>query len=301
MARANVGGPLAVGNSLSTSDSDKSSTAWLAYYGVTGTEPESPILIASPVHLQVGVDNLILFGPDLLKLTDLESKAVCESFNEAFCPSGYELVCADSQNWFLKYQISLDAVTTPLTEVQSRNISAFLPEGPDGLTLSALMNEIQMFFHAYDINNNRRQKGEPELSSLWLWGNEQPPTGMYCADAESVYADDPVFVGLARSNNNYSGPAPADFDAWSAQAGDEAEMIVLNASCRAWERCDLEAWREAAVSFERDWAMPALTAIRKNHLEKLVLHTGGKNLHTFQRHHLMRFWKLAAPIKVSIT
>jgi 2,3-bisphosphoglycerate-independent phosphoglycerate mutase len=64
---------------------------------------------------------------------------------------------------------------TPPHDISGRSIAEYLPSGDGAAELKRLMEASQAIFHDHPINQHRRERGEPPISSIWLWGAGKRP------------------------------------------------------------------------------------------------------------------------------
>jgi 2,3-bisphosphoglycerate-independent phosphoglycerate mutase len=64
---------------------------------------------------------------------------------------------------------------TPPHDITGRAIAEYLPSGDGAAELQRLMDASQAIFREHPLNRQRRQHGEPPISSIWLWGAGKRP------------------------------------------------------------------------------------------------------------------------------
>ena len=144
----------------------------IAYYRYQldfGHQPDSALMCADPVHLQAGVDEIILSPEAIDDLSNADAQELIESLNQHFAQDNWQFIYADSGHCYLKYQGKEAVKTTPLDFVRGQSIFKYLPQS-DNLNWHSLQNEIQMLLHMTSLNQSREMAQQQSINSLWFWG-----------------------------------------------------------------------------------------------------------------------------------
>lgn len=155
-------------------DADLPSAA-LCYAYQTGTVPDRWVLHADPVHLRADRDSLLLFDADVLDVHDEEAAACERAFNSHFGDEGLRLYAASARHWYLLSDADPAVSTSPLDDVNGRDIDAYLPNGRRQHAWRQRLNEVQMLFHGLDLNQAREAGGEPTINGVWFSGGGRMP------------------------------------------------------------------------------------------------------------------------------
>ncbi|MCX7805442.1 MAG: cofactor-independent phosphoglycerate mutase [Planctomycetota bacterium] len=99
----------------------------------------------------------------------------------------------------------LDARCVPPHDITGREVTPYLPRGPDAGILLRLMEESARIFETHEVNRVRADLGESQATQIWLWGHGMRPdippfretTGLSCACISAV--------ALVRSLAMYAG------------------------------------------------------------------------------------------------
>ena len=150
-------------------DADLPSAA-LCYAYQTGTIPDGWVLHADPVHLRADRDSLLLFDADVLNVRDEEAAACERAFNHHFGDGGLRLCAASARHWYVLTDTDLAVSTSPLDDVNGRDINNYLPNGRRQNEWRQLLNEVQMLFHGLDLNQTRDAAGESMINGVWFSG-----------------------------------------------------------------------------------------------------------------------------------
>lgn len=235
-----------------------------------GRAPGSACLCASPIHLRVETDYLLLYDDELLRLHDAEASALVADFNRTYGDDELHLEAATPSHWYLT-GFATDAVsTTPLRAVRGRGIGPFMPAGESGGRLRALLNEIQMLFHDHPVNQSRAERGQPAVSGLWLWGEGAIPA-VATKPWTTVWAEDPWVRGLARLGGVSAAALPGTLP---STIPDGPALVVLDGSDTAVAYADTAGWLTALAVAEREWFAPAWQALRAGRLEAVEVMPG---------------------------
>ena len=135
-----------------------------------------------------------------------------------------------------------------------------------------------MALNGQPANTPREARGEPVVNSVWLWGGGALPEKA-SARWQSVSADDPVALGLARLAQLRHRAPGAGAAEWLERAPEDGRHLVV-----------LDARREA--SLEERWFAPLLAALKSGRIGMVTVHApeAGIAIET-TRSDLRRFWR----------
>lgn len=187
--------------------------AYYRYQTDFGQPPPSAVLCADPVHLQTGIEQVILRPIAWEVICPKDARDLLQRLNEHFSQEGLYFVQSPKANghWYVlfdtesEYHSSVAYLkTTDLSQVLGQNVLHHLPQVdstheqdkapndqqtavnvlPDlspklSLRWHRLLNEIQMLLHLPTLNDSREVAGDLPINSLWFWGsNRQQPTSL---------------------------------------------------------------------------------------------------------------------------
>lgn len=139
----------------------------------------------TPLHCDVGSDQIIAMDPDDLGLDAASSQAFFEALLPLF-PEDEGWTCRHlgPGQWFVAHEKLAGLETASLDRVIHRNVDAWLPEPRQ---LLRLQMEAQMTLHEHPLNTAREQAGLRPVNSVWIWGcgsaaGHRLPPGMEMAD-----------------------------------------------------------------------------------------------------------------------
>lgn len=235
-------------------------------------------LRADPVHLAADQDKLYLSATaETLAITQEEATLLAQEFNTLFQPDGWQLIPLTATRWYLRCDHVPAITATAPQAALARDIRPLLPKGADAMAWHAMLNEVQMLFHASDVSARRAARNLPAINSLWPWGGGRLP--QRCdVPWQRVYADDCVARGLAVLGGRPWSPLPADLG--TVLDGDTPALVVFDAHGGDW------------ALLERDWLVPLRAALRSGRLDSLVLHLPGTGAsYRLDRTLLRRWWR----------
>lgn len=250
-------------------------------------------MCATPAHLRVEQDRLVLLDARLLSIESYEAEALTATLNTHFAEDQLRFFAPHPQRWYMQLPCAPGITTYPLASVMGRDVHPKLPQGTDALLWHRRYNEAQMLLHAHPVNAAREARGLPAINSLWWWGEGllQPVSRRF----SSIHSDDILLRGLARLSNTPLSSPPANAAAWLAALAHEGEhYLTLDSLALAWVYRDYAAWIDARAHVEQLWLAPLTAAVKKNQIQGLCIDavtTEGATRVTLTRAQLWRFWR----------
>lgn len=209
-------------------------------------------LRADPVHLRIDGDSLVLHDASVLALRSAEAEALVAALQSLFVADGLRFHAAAPDRWYVEVPEGELPTTTALEEARGRNAFGLLPRGGGRINWRSAITEAQMVLAAHDVNRAREEAGEPQVNSVWFWGEGRTPARVEPRYA-AVHAADPFARGLAR----LSGGAPAELP---ARIGDldppgtpQSALVLLDALTPPLHRADVDAWCATAAELDEHW------------------------------------------------
>lgn len=135
-----------------------------------GLPGDAPWGLLTPVHLQVGTEQVALTDPAALQLTEAESRALLEAVRPLFETEGFTLHWAAPLQWLASHALFDGLATAALDRVCGRNIDRWLPAPRSAGLVRRLQNEVQMLLHTHALNDAREAAGLATVNSFWLSG-----------------------------------------------------------------------------------------------------------------------------------
>lgn len=260
-----------------------------------GTADGAWWLRVDPVHLQPDQDRLLLFGPSVLDLQRDEADALVTGLNDLYGADGWHFEAPRPHRWYLRLPGEAALLTTPLPEAVGHDIHRRLPGGPDGPRWHGVLNEMQMFLHASEVNERREARSRPAVNSVWPWGGGRVPAGLR-SPWRRVESSEPLGRGLAQVTGVAAGKASADFGAWLEPDWGGRGLVVLDRLRQHVLDGDREAWSDAVGELERHWFAPLLEALRAGRVAEVCLIGGGEFQYCLDRARLRRWWRRPRPL-----
>jgi hypothetical protein len=248
---------------------------------------------ADPVHLRLMRERLVVVPAAAFPLSSEEAEALVEALNRHFADR-LSLTPLEPARWCAKLDrpFALNAVS-PLEAAGRDADLAQRIGGEAGKRWASLLNEAQMLLHAHPVNLAREARGEPTVNSLWLWGVGPAPR-VPPSRWQSVCADDPIALGLARLAGARHRPLPARADRWLETAPEDGRHLVLLDALRApLALGHTAAYGESLAALESEWFAPLLAALRAGRVGMVTVHVPDCAGALFEttRGDLRRFWR----------
>jgi hypothetical protein len=233
-------------------------------------------------------DRLMLVPAAAFSISAAEAAALCEALNRHFPALAFAPV--EPSRWCVRLAGDLQGVSleNPL-DLAGREVGLALPAAGH-----RLVNEAQMLLHAHPLNAAREARGEPAVNSVWLWGAGRAPR-VPPSPWQSVSADDPLALGLARAAGARHRTLAGSAAAWLERVPGEGRHLVVLDALRAPLALSQQAECRAVLeALERDWFAPLLGALRSGRVGMVTVHVpegGERSSFETIRGDLRRFWR----------
>ena len=270
--------------------------ASLTYLSDTCEQTPGYLLRADPVHLRADQSSLRLFDSHGFSVTQEEAAELVAAVNEFYAERGWQLTAPRPQRWYLSLPADPGITTTPVGKVAGQVIDPCLPRGGAAADWHALLNEIQMLFHAHPVNSAREQRGEPAINSLWFWGGGVLPATVQTR-ADRVATDHPLGMGLAQQAGITRVDVPVDVDELLAQTDDGLSLLVNDLLDGPTRYGELENWVAALQQLEQHWFSPLLAAISKGEVSSLEIYPCNGHRYMTNKLQQRRFWRRSRPFE----
>lgn len=234
-------------------------------------QPDASAWLAAPVHLVAGIDRVFLPREGLLRLEDDEWLALCAGFARQFGGDGLRLEPVAADAALLLGAALTELVTHEPLDCVGEDLRQRLPCGPGAGRWRALAGEIELWLHGEAWNRERERRGQPPVTSLWLWGGPAAVGGGSPRSAEArrecgspwwLVGEDPWLAALPALLRHCASSRAAHFDALLRLQPPARGAAVL--------------WRADAglPELERRWLGPARRALASGALAMLSVHQG---------------------------
>lgn len=261
---------------------NKPPVAALCWLAAAGEPPGRNLLLAQTVHLQAGIDDVILSAVEWLAPDAAEQNALGEALAAHF-PE----VRVAGNSVFVELAADSKLETHAPYRVQGRRIGPYLPKGGAALRMHAWMNEAQMLLHTHAVNDARRAEGRMVLNGIWVWGEGELPRASDITG--SVYARTPVMHGFAKFLGKPATQTPGIF---ALPSGAEGQIFIeIDDAARNLDADDPDAWADSLQRLDRDWLTKIINALRTGEVQSARLHGGDGFAYTLTRKDLAKFWR----------
>jgi hypothetical protein len=149
------------------------------------TKDARAIALAKPHAATLGLTDLSVLDDEQVRLSEDDSRALCEAANAHLAQDGVKLRFIDTNHWFIEANQAIDVLTEHPIFLVGENLRQFLPRGRDARVVERWMNELQMLFFNHPVNVARQSNGLPPINFVWLYGFSP-------ADAEPIAAEMPT-------------------------------------------------------------------------------------------------------------
>jgi hypothetical protein len=236
--------------------------------------------IATPLHLQAGLTTVHLPPDGILRLEPGEAQRLAAGFGAVFGADGLQLSVVPGDTLLLSGLVAPGVRATEPASLLGCALDDALPSGPGSAPLRALMTEIEMWLHEHPVNQARARRGEPPVTSLWLWGGGgaatagEPVSGSHgtasaTPDWTAIRTDDAWVSAACRMAGLSVAPAPAALEPDQLARQGARDCVVLSAGCRQ----GLAGGDPAGLlqHIDRSFIGPACEALRGGSLQQLTL------------------------------
>lgn len=268
-----------------------SAAATMAYVELDDFDPQAFWLKVDPVQMIPDRDTLVLVCAQDLAVTQAESQSLMDAFNQHFAQDGVKLEWGAKDSWYMRLPQAVDLQTTDLAQANYRNLHGLYPSGHAGSYWRTLMNEVQMLFYQHPVNLARRELGQAEINSIWVWGEGQiKPDNIQMRPQAKIWGDHAYLKGLANLAQAQFEKTPKSHQAWCLDRTQQAHLITLD--LKQWVDSNTETSEEPLLlKLEKDWMQGLLADLKKGQITSLFIDLGGAKGFLVEPSHLRRFWR----------
>ena len=241
------------------------------------------LLLSQAIHLQTDLHSAVIVpisnDRDNLKDINIIINDLSELFN-VDCD-----IDAIADGVFL---VRLKAFAAPnhyphILSVLGKTANPYIEQSRQILPWYILLNEIQMFMHQHEINQQRFQRGLLTINSLWCWGAGSLPTEF---DANLAwFCDDPILnrFGASLGLNPRPCGSIAGVDKWG-------HSLIIDLRLMEWLKTGSAAELDRLLlDIDRNLIKPILSSLAKG--THLVLRAGYELDFELRRGARMKFWR----------
>ncbi len=262
-------------------------------------------LRVDPVQMIADRDSLVLIPGADLGISEAESRALLEAFNQHFVQDQVALEYASATAWYLRIKQPVDIKTHSIESVAYQPVNERYPSGNAASYWRQLLNETQMLFYMHPVNTSRREQGYPEINSVWIWGEGLlDPSTVVVRNEAMIWSEETYLKGLAKIAKAHQRPSPQSYQAWlESQTLVEPSslkirhhLIRLDSLSDSLGLMQQEDWLSALQTLEEAWIMPLQQALKNQQIGSLLLDFGTPYRYHLKPGHLRRFWRLTKPL-----
>jgi hypothetical protein len=270
--------------------------AALRRYGYGAARDAGFWLCADPVHLRADLTQVFLRDGGSLDITPVEAEALAGLFSSHFADEDWRLELGSPAQWHLRLPAASAIKTYPLREVMGKAVEAYLPSGAHAARWRVLLNEMQMLFHAAEVNRARERSAVPTINGLWIWGAGELPERLQ-PRITGVWANDAVAGGLARLAGVEMRPRPVSFEALLASGAHAAQLVSLDGLLAAASYDDFPAWCAQLQALEVHWFEPMLESLNRGGLTRCHIYDCDGQQFSYAQAHRWRVWRAIVPLQ----
>ncbi len=233
-------------------------------------------LRADPVYLRADARALTLIDCQQNPVRGAEMDALADTFNAHFAQDGLHWEPTLPGRGVLRVTgTALDRLadlqTTPIWQVNGRDIQHFLPKGAAGRQWNRWLTETQLLFHDHPVNQHRTEAGKAPINSLWFWGSGPLPPQVN-APAIGLYGETVVMHGLCRLAEVEHSPVPEDAESWFEQSLEEPTgLLAATDFWIPWQQGDWATWAATVTAWDERYFALLYHLWRRGKLTQLVI------------------------------
>jgi hypothetical protein len=268
--------------------------------------PGTVAWMATPMHLVAGMTSVHVDRRSILRLDASDQQMLAADFQRVFHDSGFNLQPLEAGDFLML------GPAMPITDAEepARALGGSLGQHADSSTaLRRLGAEIEMWLHGHPVNDTRSRRGEPPVTSLWLWGAgavtgrgdvgataaEHVPAAdsPAAADGALAFGRDSYLQGLRALGGAIVSPLPQQLaDVFGYPQAQRAVLVieigVMLQSNPKW------TFFEAVAAIDRRFIAPAVEALNRGQCHRLVVLANDYAL-TLRASDRLKFWRRARP------
>ncbi|GMV46989.1 MAG: hypothetical protein AMXMBFR66_23870 [Pseudomonadota bacterium] len=188
---------------------------------------EVAVALATPVHLELEMQQVRLADPARLELSEQDSRALFEAARALVTSAGFGFAFGAASRWYLLHESLAELATASLDRAIGRSVTTWQRPEPEAGRIRRLQSEVQMLLHVHPVNAAREARGLAPVNSVWLSG---------CGVAQHERGPAPAIDWRLRAPA-LAGDAVAWGQAW--QALDAGPIAALAAAAARGEAVEL--------------------------------------------------------------
>jgi len=228
---------------------------------------------ADPVYQQIDMNHATLVNPAQLDLQTSESQALCNSLDEYLHDHGISLHFAAAQRWYLQVPDGWSLQSTASSAAIGRDVASLRVRGADARRWRTIQAELEMLLFEHPVNQQRQQRGQLPVNTLWLWGEGDPAATFEPAtvqqSAMQVIAEDHYTCALL----DWMGLSPGGATALTFEPGVRT-LYVDTRLQEALQQGDLSRRQQLLETLEQQLFAPVWHNLSSARWQRLQLHSG---------------------------
>lgn len=135
---------------------------------VSAKSDTKTIALATPLAASLGLTDLVVLDNEQTRLTEAESRALCEAANAHLARDDVSLRFVNANEWLLESTSDIEVLTELPMFIAGESMRQFLPRGRDARMIERWMNELQMLLFNHPVNAARQANRLPAINVVWL-------------------------------------------------------------------------------------------------------------------------------------
>jgi hypothetical protein len=242
------------------------------------------LLLCQAVHLRPDLHSAVIvpiqYNPEYLKDIDI----LINDLNDIFKVDCNITAISDGVFLCCLKQFEAPEYYPHVLSVLGKTVNPYIEQTRQSMPWYKLLNEMQMFLHQHEVNQQRQQRGQLAINSLWFWGAGSRPSGP--ATKLAWYCDDLLLNRFAGS----LGLTPQSCTEVDTFDGKQNALIIdlrLMEFLKAGLGVPLD---QLLRDIDSKLLLPLLTMVEKNHLQ-LVLRAGYECDFKLKPSARLKFWR----------
>jgi len=255
-------------------------------------------LRVDPVHLRIEQNHIMLADSHIVQLTHEEAHLFSEVINQLLANYNFMLLPLHPQRWYIRLPAKPDLQTNTLYTASCKNINNLLPAGNDSIRWHKIINEIQMLLHDHPLNQQRANRDQLAVNSIWPWGGgfmPQTKQSLYT----SIWSDNHLTNALGKWSDVHCNQLPSNAITLLKAINSKNNLVVLDELLGDEKYKDAYNWRKKMLHLEQSWFNPLYTALKNHQIKSLRISSLNENhSHDFliTPSSLWKFWSTIKPL-----
>ncbi len=236
-----------------------------------------PTLLVKALHLRPDINNAVLCPLE----NSNDKNILINDLSEYFKVDCY-IKAQPGDHWLMQlHEVSSMPVMPHYLSLLGKKLSAYLEQARSSLAWYRLFNEMQMFMHQHELNQQRLARDLPIINSLWCWGSANFAGENF--GSIQWFSDDWL---MRRLGDLYCGRSYPLSEV--AGSGIRQDTIIVDLSLLKMLKGETQGkLLQALLDIENLYLQPLLQSGARH----IWLHTtGGRNFY-YRPTHRWKFWK----------